>query len=93
MKKILLFILLCTGFILVSCSDSEKVADPEALYQRYLKDDQARKETVTKCKLLSVEDQLKSQSCTVAFKADGDKEMKKHGGVKMQPLDLSKKNK
>jgi len=33
---------------------------------------------------------MKSQSCTIALKADGDKEMKKHGGVKMEPLDLSK---
>ena len=73
-----------------SCTDSERIKNPEALYQQYLKDDAARQAKVKECKLLSVDKQMKSQSCTIALKADGDKEMKKHGGVKMEPLDLSK---
>jgi len=72
------------------CTDSDTVKDPEVLYQQYLKDDVARQAKVKECKLLSVDKQMKSQSCTIALKADGDKEMKKHGGVKMEPLDLSK---
>jgi hypothetical protein len=72
------------------CTDSDTVKDPEALYQQYLKDDVARQAKVKECKLLSVDKQTKSQPCTIALKADGDKEMKKHGGVKMGPLDLSK---
>ena len=73
-----------------SCTDSDRVKDPKTLYQQYLKDDVARQAKVKECKLLSVDKQMKSQSCTIALKADGDKEMKKHGGVKMEPLDLSK---
>ncbi|OPY63617.1 MAG: hypothetical protein A4E57_03754 [Syntrophorhabdaceae bacterium PtaU1.Bin034] len=73
---------------IVACGD--KVADPDALYQKYLNDDAARQAKVSECKLLSTDEQSKSQSCIIAFKADGDKQMKRHGGVKMTPLDLSK---
>lgn len=90
MKYCLITFLITTLFVMGSCTDSERIKNPEALYQQYLKDDAARQAKVKECKLLSVDKQMKSQSCTIALKADGDKEMKKHGGVKMEPLDLSK---
>ena len=91
MNKTSLFLfglLALTATTFISCGD--KVADPDALYQKYLKDDAARGTKVSECKLLSVDEQQKSQTCTIAFKADGDKEMKRHGGIKMEPLDLGK---
>ena len=90
MKYCLATFVIITFLVMGSCTDSDRVKDPEALYQQYLKDDVARQAKVKECNLLSVDKQMKSQSCTIALKADGDKEMKKHGGVKMEPLDLSK---
>lgn len=91
MKKRFALFLGCFGLAamgLASCGD--KVGDPEALYQKYLKDDAARAAKVKECKLLSVDEQMKSQSCTIAFKADSDRTTRRHGGIKMDPLDLSK---
>jgi len=91
MKKVCLLLLGCAMIFLVSCTDSEKVKDPEALYQKYLKDDVSRKAKVKECKLLSVDKQMKSQTCSIAFKADGDKDIKKTGLMDFKPADLSQK--
>ena len=71
MKKIGLFVfgLVALGF--VGCG--EKVADPEALFQKYVKDDAAREAKIKECSLLSVDDQLKNQTCAIANKAAGRK--------------------
>lgn len=71
---------------MAGCGD--KVSDPEALYQKYFKDDASRLAKVSECKLLSVDEQLKRQTCTIAFKADGDKQMKKRGLLDLKPVDL-----
>jgi hypothetical protein len=90
MKYFLGVLSIATLLLIGGCTDSDRVKDPEALYQQYLKDDAARQAKVKECKLLSVDKQMKSQSCAIALKAEADKEMKKHGGVKIDPLDLSK---
>jgi len=45
---------------------------------------------VKECKLLSVEEQMKSQTCSIAFKADGDKDMKKTGLMDFKPVEKKK---
>lgn len=70
MKKtsLLFFGLFASGAVaLVGCGD--KVSDPEALYQKYLKDDAARESKMKECNLLSIDEQLKKQTCEIARKA------------------------
>lgn len=74
MKKtsvLLLGVFGCLAVGLVGCGD--KVADPEALYQKYLKDDAAREEKLKECKLLSTDEFMKSQTCEIARKAAAQK--------------------
>ena len=87
MKKMSLVLLCCAITLLAGCTGSDKVKDPEALYQKYLEDDSLRKAKVKECKLLSVEEQMKSQTCSIAFKADGDKDMKKTGLMDFKPVE------
>ena len=71
MKKICLFVFGLAALAFVGCG--EKVSDPEALYQKYLKDDAVREAKMKECSLLSVDEQMKSQSCALAGKATGQK--------------------
>lgn len=87
MKKMSFVLLCCAITLLAGCTGSDKVKDPEALYQQYLEDDSLRKAKVKECKLLSVEEQMKSQTCSIAFKADGDKDMKKTGLMDFKPVE------
>lgn len=90
MKKL---ICTCCLMLLVlgiaGCGD--RVADPEALFNKYLTDDAARKAKLRECELLSTDDQLKSQSCNIAHRADSHKEVSKKGGVKFKFKDPFKK--
>jgi len=87
MKKMSLVLLCFAITLLAGCTGSDKVKDPEALYQKYLEDDSLRKAKVKECKLLSVEEQMKRQTCSIAFKADGDKDMKKTGLMDFKPVE------
>ena len=87
MKKMSVALFFFAITFLTGCTGSDKVKDPEALYQQYLKDDAARQAKVKECKLLSVEEQMKSQICSIAFKAEGDKDMKKTGLMDFKPVE------
>ena len=70
MKKtsvLLLGVFGCLAVGLVGCGD--KVSDPEALYQTYLKDDAKREKKLKECELMSTDEFMKSQTCAIARKA------------------------
>lgn len=67
------FLLLLSSIVLALAGCGDKVSDPEALYQKYLKDDAVRQAKVKECNLLSADEQLKSQSCQIARKAAGQR--------------------
>ena len=86
MKKVSLFIFGVATCMLANCGD--KVSDPEALYQHYLKDNAARTAKVSECRLLSVDEQQKKQTCTIALKADADLQMKNKARTNWQPVEI-----
>ncbi|OPY76829.1 MAG: hypothetical protein A4E65_03082 [Syntrophorhabdus sp. PtaU1.Bin153] len=71
MKRQSLVVFGLLALSLLGCGD--KVSDPEALYQKYLEDNAARQAKLKECSLMSVDEQLKSQTCTIAAKAAAKK--------------------
>lgn len=74
---------------LVGCGD--KVSDPEALLQKYLKDAPVREKKIKECNLLSADEQAKSQSCEIARNAEKElahQQLKKKGFVDFKPVEI-----
>ena len=67
MKKMCLIAFGLAALAFVGCGD--KVSDPEALYQTYLKDDAKREKKLKECELMSTDEFMKSQTCAIARKA------------------------
>lgn len=89
MKKICLFVFGLTALAFVGCGD--KVSDPEALHQQYLKDAAAREKKIKECNLMSADEQAKSQSCQIARNAEKEiahQQLKKKGFVDFKPVEV-----